>query len=233
MDVLRDHRRNDLRHDLVGHRVRCNAKTGGHCDHRLHVGDRHRTDFRDVDDRKMGVSHGLRMNVRLGDPNLVVNLSIRNCVLRDPNMDGTTDASLCLRMNDPLDGHLKDDDRHDALVDHRMNATDDLNDLNLDVKMDVSHGLRMNVRLGDQNLDASRVNRRSGVHLNAQLVYEHRVDLTIDPECYVRHDRNLDVNSDVSRGHHTNVTDDRNDLTMVVMMDGSHDRRMNDRLDDH
>ena len=64
----------------------------------------------------------------------------------------------------------------------------------------------------DQNLDGnsyvSHVNRRTGVHLNAQLVYEHRVDLTIDPECYVLHDQNLFAMMDVILFRHTSVTDD-------------------------
>ena len=81
------------------------------------------------------------------------------------------------------------DDHHDALDDHRMNVTDDRNDLKTDGNLGVSLCHRMNDLLGDQNLDVSRVNRRTDVHLNAQLVYEHRVDLTIDPECYVRHDQ--------------------------------------------
>jgi hypothetical protein len=102
------------------------------------------------------------MNDRLVDPSLGVNHVNRNCVLRDPKMDGTTDASLCLRMNDPLDGHLKDDDRHDALVDHHMNGTDDLKmvvnllnrncahrDLMTDGNLDGNRDLRMNDLLDD------------------------------------------------------------------------------------
>jgi hypothetical protein len=45
----------------------------------------------------------------------------------------------------------------------------------------------------------------------------HRVDLSIDPECYVL------------VGHHTNVTDDRNDLNLDV----SRGLRMSDLLGDH
>jgi hypothetical protein len=44
----------------------------------------------------------------------------------------------------------------------------------------------------------------------------HRVDLSIDPECYVL------------VGHHTNVTDDRNDLNLDV----SRGLRMSDLLGD-
>ena len=116
-----------------------------------------------------------RMNV-MDDRNdlmMVVNLLNRNCALRDLK----TGASLGVNRG------------------HRMNGL--LDDLNLDV----SRGHRMSDRLDDQNLDVSRVNRRTGVHLNAQLVYEHRVDLTIDPECYVRRDRKMGENSDVKNLH--------------------------------
>jgi hypothetical protein len=82
-----------------------------------------------------------------------------------------------------------------------MNVTGDRNDLMKGVNSGVSHGLRMSDPLDGRSLDVSRVNRRSGVHLNAQLVYEHRVDLTIDPECYVRRDRNLDVTMVVKNLH--------------------------------
>ena len=183
MDVLRDHRRSDLRHDLDDHRVRCNAKTDEHCDHRLRVGDRHRMDFRDVDDRnlgvsrvnrncvrrdlnlvvKMDVSRGLRMNDQLDDLNSGVTTDVnRDLHMNDP-LDGlnsgvTTDVNRDLHMNDPLDGHLKDDDRHDALVDHRMNAMDDL-------KMGANHVNRNCVR-HDLNLgvtmDANLCHRTNG-----------------------------------------------------------------------
>ncbi len=119
MDVLRDHRQNDLRHDRDGHRVRCNAKTDGHCDHRLRVGDYHRMDFRDVDDQNLGVnlyvSHDLHMNDQLGDrlmaddhrDDLMTdgNRVIRNCVRHDLMTDGNLDGKRDLRMNDLLDDH--------------------------------------------------------------------------------------------------------------------------------
>jgi hypothetical protein len=118
-----------------------------------------------------------------------------------------------------------DDDHHDVLGDLRMNAMDDRNDLMMDVNLlnrncvrhdripdvnsdgttDVNLYRHTNGRLDDLNLDvkmdASRVNRRSGVHLNAQLVYEHRVDLTIDPECYALRDPKMDVNLDAMSHH--------------------------------
>jgi hypothetical protein len=82
-----------------------------------------------------------------------------------------------------------------------MNAMDDRNDLKMDGNSDVRLCHRMYDLLGDRSLGASRVNRRTGVHLNAQLVYEHRVDLTIDPECFVRHDPKLGENLDVKNLH--------------------------------
>ena len=128
-----------------------------------------------------------RMSDRLDDQNLDVNRVNRNCVRRDQKMDGTTDdRKMGVKMDVKMDGNLY---RH-------TNVTDDRNDLTMVVSLDVSRGHRMSDRLDDQNLDVSRVNRRTGVHLNAQLVYEHRVDLTIDPECYVRHDLMTDVNLD-------------------------------------
>jgi hypothetical protein len=81
---------------------------------------------------------------------------------------------------------------------HHMNGLLD------DLMMVVNHVNRNYVRR-DQKMvvmmDVSRVNRRTGVHLNAQLVYEHRVDLTIDPECYVRRDQMKDVNLDAMNLH--------------------------------
>ena len=171
----------------------------GHCDHRLRVGDRHRMgcfcgvylswivnraiqnhDHRvdlsidppcyDVDDRKMDVSRGLRMNDRLDGLSSGVNL----------------DASRGLRMSDLLvDRNL--DASSDGNLYRRTNELQD--DLNLDVKMDVSRDLRMNDQLDDHLMDGKK---------------SHRVDLSIDPECYVL------------VGHHTNVTDDRNDLNLDV-----------------
>ena len=221
MDALRDHLRNDLRHDLVGHRVRCNVNRRDHhvmfghhvnrrsdlqdVDHRLLLDDRHRMGYLCVDDLKLDVSsdvnRGLRMNDLLDDQSLVddhrdVPVGHRMNVTDDRNdlkMDETTDGNLCHRMSDPLDDRNLDDDRHDVLGDLRKNVMDDRNDLMMVVNL-----LNRNCALHDPkmvvNLDVSRVNRRTGVHLNAQLVYEHRVDLTIDPECYVRRDLKMVVN---------------------------------------
>jgi hypothetical protein len=211
----------------------------------------------DVDDQNSGVTtdanRDLHTNDQLDDLNLVANRVSRNCALRDPKTDGNLDVSLCHHTNDRLDDHLKDDDHRDVLVDHRMNVTDDrktdanrvsrrsgvhLNaqlvyehrvdltidpecyvrhDLSLDAMTDGSHDHRTSDLLGDLSLDASRANRRSGVHLNAHLVYEHRVDLTIDPECYVRRDQMKDVNLDVMRdGSHVNRNYAPRDRKMVL-----------------
>jgi hypothetical protein len=116
----------------------------------------------------------------LHDQNLVVNRVNRNYVRRDLMMDGNLDVSRGHRMNDLLVDHLMDVDHHDVLVGHRMN--DLLDDLNLDVTMDVSRDLRMNDQLDDHLMDGKM---------------SHRVDLSIDPECYVL------------VGHRMNVKDDR------------------------
>ena len=198
MDALRDHRRSDLRHDLVGHRVRCNVKTDGSRGHRLHVVDRHRMDFLCVGDLKLDgnlvVNRGRRMNDRLGDRNLDddrhdVLVGHRTNVTGDRN-DLMMVVNLYRHTNDLLDDHLMDVDRHDALVGHRMNGMDDRN---LDVSLDVSRGHRKNDQLDDQNLD-------------------------------VKMDGNL--------YRHTNVMDDRNDLTMVVSLDVSRGHRMSGLLVD-
>jgi hypothetical protein len=78
----------------------------------------------------------------------------------------------------------------------------------------------MNDQLDDLTMDVSRVNRRSGVHLNAQMVHDHRVDLTIDPECYVRRDRNLDVTMVVKNLH----------VKLLVYLSKSCDRMSHDHL---
>ena len=187
-------------------------------------------DFRDVDDLKLGVSrvnrscapHDLKM-----DGSLVVNRGRRmNDRLGDLNLVAKMDGNLCRHTN-------VTDDRNLGVTkvgnrDHRKNGMDDRNDLmmvvchvnrncvrhdrktdvNLDGTTDVSRGLHMSDLLVDQNLDVNRVNRRTGVHLNAQLVYEHRVDLTIDPECYVRRDQMTDVNLD-AMSHRVKLTGDR------------------------
>jgi len=229
VDVLRDHRKNDLRHDLDGHRVRCNANRhdhrvmDGHCDHHLHVGDRHHKDFRDVDDWNLDVSRGLRTSDQLVghhdqklDGNLGVNLCRRmNDRLDDQMTDVMTDGSHDHRMSDLLDDHSMDDDHHGALVGHRKNGMDDRK---TDENSDVSRGLHMSDRLDDRRTDddhhdvlvgrrknvtddrndlktdGNHVNRGSGVHPNAQSVCEHRVDLKIDPECYAPRDLMMDAN---------------------------------------
>jgi hypothetical protein len=127
-------------------------------------------------------------------------------------------------MNDPLDGHLKDDDRHDALVDHRMNATDDLN---LDAKTGVNRGRHKNVT-DDHSMDDDHHDALVGHHTN---VTDDRNDLNLDVMRDGSHDHHMndrlddhsmdDDHHDALDGHHTNVTDDRSDLKT----DGNHVNR--------
>lgn len=84
------------------------------------------------------VSRGLRMNDLLGDR----------------TMDVSLDVNRGLHMNDRMDGRNLVDDHHDALDDHRMNVTDDRNDLKMGGTPDVSLCLRMNDQLDDPNLGA-------------------------------------------------------------------------------
>jgi hypothetical protein len=80
-----------------------------------------------------------------------------------------------------------------------MNGTDDRNDL---------------------KTDGNHVNRRFGVHPNAQLVYEHRVDLKIDPECYAPRDLMMDATLDVMNHH----------VMLTVCLNTSCDRMNHDHL---
>jgi hypothetical protein len=135
----------------------------------------------------LDVSRGHRMSDLLVDQNLDVmmdgNLYRHTNVMDDRNdltMVVSLDVSRGHRMSDLLVDHLMDVDHHDVLVGHRMN--DLLDDLNLDVTMDVSRDLRMNDQLDDHLMDGKM---------------SHRVDLSIDPECYVL------------VGHRMNVKDDR------------------------
>ena len=174
------------------------------------------------------------------------------------NLDGNHDHHMSGLLDDLSDLNLDDDLKADVslcrnsyvMKSHRV-------DLLIDPPCYVSRGLRMNDRLGDQNLVydhrdvpvghrmivmdvpndlmvvVNHVNRRTGVHLNAQLVYEHRVDLMIDPECYVRHDRMTDGTTDVSRGHDMNgLLDDLNlDVNLLNRNCARHDRKMDVNLD--
>jgi hypothetical protein len=154
-------------------------------------------------DVNLDASRDRRMSDRLDDRNLDVNLLNRSCVLRDQNLVVNLVVSRGLRMNDLLDDLNLDDARHglrmgddlmtDVSHDLRMNVR--LDDLNLDESSDVSHDLRMNDLLDDLNLDAmTDVNLYR--HTNGRLddrnldvtkdgKKSHRVDLSIDPECYV------------------------------------------------
>ena len=196
-------------------------------------------DFRDVGDLKLGVSRvnrscaphdlkmdgnlvvnrGRRMNDRLGDrnldddlhdQNLVVNRVNRNYVRRDQKMVLSLVVNRGHHMNDRLDDHLMDDGHRDVLVGHRTNVMDDLN-------LVVNRVNRNYVRR-DQNLDASRANRNCDPH-------DLMTDVNLD-------DRKMGVKMDGNLYRHTNVTDDRNDLMMVVSLDVSRDLHMYDLLDD-
>jgi len=161
VDALRDHRQNDLRRDLDDHRVRCNANRHDHHVTDDRLGNR-RNDLRDDDHRLRADDHQRMGYLCEDDLKMDVNLGVS----RDRRMSGTDDRKM-------------DENRG-----HRMSGPQD------DLMMDVSHDLRMN-GTDDRKMDVSHVNRRSGVHPNAQLVYEHRVDLKIDPECYVLRDRKM------------------------------------------
>jgi hypothetical protein len=103
------------------------------------------------------------------------------------------DVSRDRHMNDPLD---------DLTMDvSRVNRNYVRRDLSLDALTDGSHDHRRSDRVDDHLKDGKK---------------SHRVDLSIDPECYVL------------VGHHTNVTDDRNDLNLDV----SRGLRMSDLLGD-
>ena len=126
--------------------------------------------------------------------------------------DHLMDVNLCLHMNDRLGGHLKDDDRHDALVGHHKNGMDDLNDLKMGASLDVSRGLHMNDLLDDHSVDDGLM--KGANHDHRMSVMGDRNDLMmvvcrVNRNC-VRHDRKTDVN-----------------------LDGNLCRRMSDRLDDH
>ena len=207
MDVLRDHRQNDHRHDRGDHRVRCNVNRRDH-----HVmDDRHvnrRSDLRD-DDHRLPLDDRHRMDCFCGACLLmVVNLSIHN---HDHRVDLSIDppcyyvddlklgvnlvVSLCHRMNDLLDDRNLDDDLHDQnLVVNRVNRNYVRRDQKMVVMMDASRGLHMNDLLDDQSL-----------------VDDHR---------------------DVPVGHRMNVMDVPNDLMTDGNLDASRDLRMSDRLDD-
>ena len=217
MDALRDHRRSDLRHDLVGHRVRCSVNRRDHrvmddrhvnrkCglrddDHRLPLDDRHRMGYHGADDLKMDVNlDGNRVN--------------RNCVLLDLTKDANLDVSHGHRMSDLLDdlklgvnlvvnlchrrSDLLDDLNLGAMMGGNLyrhtNGMDDRNDRKMDETTDVSHDLRRNDLLDDRNLVAK-----------------------MDGNLY----------------RQTNVMDGRNDRKMDETTDVSLYRRTNDPLGDH
>ena len=188
--------------------------------HRLHVVDRHRMDFRDVDD------------LNLGDDHLM-------------------DVNLCLHMNDRLGGHLKDDDRHDALVGHHKNGMDDRNDQNLDgnrvnrncvlrdqnlgAMTGVNHDRHTSDRLDDHSMDDGLM--KGGNLYRRMNVMDDRNDLMmvvnlLNRNCALR-DLKTGASLGVNRGHRmSDRLDDQNDLKMGGTTDVSRVIRMSDRLDD-
>jgi hypothetical protein len=224
LDLNRDHRKNDRLgdHSMDGSHVNRNyAPHDLTTDASLWIRNCALLDRKTVE--SSDVNHG-RRNCVLDDRNLdddlhglnlVVNHVNCSCVRHDLKMGGTTDVSLCLRMNDLLDdlnldvmmdanrdhhmndlldGHSKDDDRHDSLVDHRMNATDDLNDLNLDVMMDVSH-VNRNCARRDLKMDVNLVVKNLHVKL---MVY---LSMSCDrmSHDHLRYDRQMMRHRDTNR----------------------------------
>ena len=209
VDVLRDHRRSDLRHDRDDRRVRYSVNRRGHRvmvdhpvnrrsdlrddDHRLPLDDRHRMDYLGVDDLKLGVSLDVsrdhRMNAQLGGHLMGASRVNRNCARHDLMTDGNLDVSLCHRMNDLLDDRNLDDDLHD------QNLDDDLHDQNLVVNL-----LNRSCVLRDQNLDVNLVVSR-GLRMN---------DLLDD------HSMGDGLMKGANHDHRMSVMGDRNDLMMVV-----------------
>ena len=212
MDALRDHRRNDRRHDLVDRRVRCNVSHRDRrvmvdrrvnrksdlrdVDHRLPLDDRHQMGCLYVDDLMMVVttyvSRGHHMSDLLDDQNLVVNLLNRNCALRDRKTDENLDVNHDPRMNDRLDDHLMDDVRHG---------------LNLGASRANRNYVRRD-RKTDENLNVNRDRHRS------DLLDDHLMD---------------DDHHDALDGHHKNVMDDPSlggttDASLCLRMNGTDDR---------
>lgn len=159
------------------------------------------------------------------------------------NLDGNHDHHMSGLLDDLSDLNLDDDLKADVslcrnsyvMKSHRVDLLIDppcyVRDLQTDGNSDGNLYRHMNV-MDDRNdlmMVVNHVNRRTGVHLNAQLVYEHRVDLMIDPECYVRHDRMTDGTTDGTTDgnlyRHTNVMGDRNDLKMDGTTDVSRANR--------
>ena len=122
-----------------------------------------------------------------------------------------------------VDHRLPLDDRHRMgyLYVDDLKLGDDLHGLNLDVNR-VNHNCALRDRKTDENSDESLYLRMNDL-LDDHSKYgkkSHRVDLSIDPECYVL------------GGHRMNGTDDRSDLNLDVMMDANRDHRTNDPLVD-
>ena len=239
MDALRDHRRSDLRHDRDVHRVRCSVNRRDHRvtddhlvnrknglrddDHRLLSDDRHRMDCFCEVCLLMVVylsihNHDHRVDLSIDPPCYYVD---------DLKLDGNLDVSRGHHMNDLLDDHLMDDDHHDVLVGHRMNAMDGRSDL-----MMVVNRVNRNCALRDRKMDVS-LDVMTDVSLCLRmndLLVDHLTDGTMDVSHDLRMNDQLgDQNLDVSRANRSCAL---RDLKMDGTMDVSHDLRMNDQLDD-
>jgi hypothetical protein len=146
-----------------------------------------------LDDRSMGGDHrdvlvGHHMNVMgdLNDLNLDVMMDGNLCLHMNVLDDRSLDGNLCHHMSDLLGDRSMGGDHRDVLVGHHMNVMGGLNDLNLDVMMDGNLCLHMNDLLDDRSLDGNLLIRSYAPHdLMMVLMKCHRVDLPIDPECYV------------------------------------------------
>jgi hypothetical protein len=217
MDVSRGLRMNDLLDDLtmdVSHVNRnyvprdlsLDAMTDGSHDHRRSdLLDGHSMD----DDLMTDVSHVNRNYVR-HDLKMDGNHVNRSCVRHDLNLVLMTDVNLYLRTNDLLDDQMTGVNLGVSLC-HRMNVTDDLNDLNLDGNLDVNRGLHMSDLLGDLKTDGNHVNRNYAprdLKMDASLdVMNHHVKLMVFPNTncdrmshdHLRYDRQMMRHHDTSR----------------------------------
>jgi hypothetical protein len=138
MDVNLCHRMNDL---LAGH-----SMDASHVNRNYVLPDQKM-------DGNLGVSLCHRMNDPLDGHLMGVNRVNRNYARHDLNLVVMMDGNLYHRKSDLLVGHSMDDDHHDVLVDHRMNATDDRK---MDGNLGVNHVNRNCVR-HDRNLDVTMV----------------------------------------------------------------------------
>ena len=154
-------------------------------------------------DGNLDVSRGLRKNV-MDDRNLDASRVNRNCVRHDQKMDGNLDASRvnrnCVRHDQKMDGNL--DVTKDVNRDLRMNGMDDRNDLMMVVNLLNRNWALRDLKTGGRT-DVSRGNRMNDL----------LDDLNLDAMMDGNHDHHT---NDLPGGHRMNVTDDRNDLNLDV-----------------